>query len=498
MKYRFALFGAASLILQSACAAGLPVLSDSSRPFSFAVLGDLHFSQPEYESRQIVQAIAEAAKEAQPPVAFVCQTGDLGHGEGAGHKQLDKAEMTAELAFAVTCVTQQFNAPLFMAVGNHDKHGGGSSYRETVLPLISRQLNAPVAQSYYAFRYGNACFVFLDYGDYKDTGTSMDYAAQRTFLKETMAQVRAGPDIKHVFAFGHYPLWPVVRPGFNNSRFTESVVSVLKHDPADAYFCGHTHNSGAWVRRVDGVPITQIKGVAMDKSTLLTPMEETRTLLIPREDLSYGWGTLSGPPNGFFLVSVDGPRVRVQFRSGREVLREFTWQEPGRITDTVTPPPRPSAGVTEADLRHIAAATLIFTPWTETSSDIGILLNGEKVGEARIESMPQWAAFASETRVAIPVEKLKGLRLDNEVSLENLGKTVFGVGNVRLEVKLANGTKAHTTVLDRFLFSADRAEVAALHLATYGFKIIPSPVTSTVKLGQPLGPMRLRFPPKAE
>lgn len=490
--------GAVSLVALACRADGVPTLSDSAQPFSFVVLGDLHFSRPEFASRQITAAVAEAVKGVQPPVAFVCQTGDLGHGEGQAHKQLDQAGMTEELAFAVSCVTEQFKVPLFMAVGNHDKHGGGLAYRETVLPALSRELQTPVQQAYYAFRYGSAYFVFLDYGDYAETGSSMDYDAQRKFLEAMIVQARATLGVTHVFAFGHYPLWPVVRPGFGSRRFTESVVSVLKQHPVDAYFCGHTHNSGAWVRRVDGAPVTQIKGVAMDKGTSLKPMEETRTLLIPRDDLTYGWGTLSGPPNGFFLVSVDGPRVRVQFRSGREVLREFVWEKPGQITDTVTPPQRPVVPVAEADLRNAASATILFTPWSETLSDINILLNGEKVGHARIEPLPRWAAFASEMRVAIPVVNLKGLRTDNEVSLENPGKSLFAIGNVRLDVKLANGATARTSVSERFFFSAERSEADALHRATYGWDIIPLAVTATVKLGQPLGPMRLSFPKRGE
>jgi len=484
--------------VQSAGAAELPTLSKGSSPFSFVVMGDLHVARPDFETRRVGRAIAEAVKDVQPAVAFVCHTGDLILGEDSSHKQLDKAGVTDELSFAVTSLTQQFGRPLFVAVGNHDKNAGGSPYRETVLPLLSRELGVPLTRSYYAFRYGNACFVFLDYGDYSKTGKSMDYAAQRKFYEEAMAQARADPAIKHVFAFGHYPLWPVVRPGFGNDRFTDSVVPVMKQYPLDAYFCGHTHNSGAWVYRGSGVPVTQIMGVALDQSASLKPMEETRTLLIPRDELSYGWGVLSGPPNGFFLVGVDGPRVRVQFRSGREVLREFVWQEPGKITDTVAPQPSPVVTVTESDLRQTSSATLVFTPWTAMASDLTVLVNGEKIGEVRIEPMPPWAAFASEVRVKFPFAKLKGLRLENEIVVENPGKALFGVGNVRLDVKLTGGVMARTSVYDRFLFSAEQAEAEALQKSTWGWEIIPSGVQSRVKLGQPLGPIRLGFLKKAK
>lgn len=493
MSRLVALAVAFALSAPLAARAGVPVLSASPEPFSFAVLGDIHYARPAFAERRIAAEIAASVRDVRPAVAFVCQTGDLILGEDPSHKQLAAAGVTEELAFAVTNLTGAFGLPLFVAVGNHDKNAGGSPYRETVLPALARGRGAPLERSYFAFRFGSACLIFLDYGDYKESGTSMDYAAQGRFLEETLAEAKSDPAVRHIFAFGHYPLWPVVRPGFKNSKFTDSVVAAFQKYPVDAYFCGHTHNSGAWVREVGGVPVTQIMGVALDASDPLRPMEETRTLLIPREELSYGWGCLSGPPDGYFLVSVEGARVSVQFRSGSRVLRAFGWQEPGKIADSVVPQPRPVVAVTEEELRRAVSAALVLTPWAEARAEIGVLLNGERVGVARLEPVPHWAAFASETRVAIPPEKLKSLRLVNEVAFENPEKALFGVGNVRLEVRLAGGATARTAVCDRFLFSAEKAEAQARHQPTLGWEIIPAGVQTAVRLGQPLGPATLSF-----
>lgn len=476
-------------------AAELPCRSDSPEPFSFAVIGDMHYSRPDYKARRIAAGIAEDIRNVQPAVAFVCQTGDLAHGEKPeGGGQLSKADMKEELAFALEDLAAQFQRPVFVAVGNHDKHAGGTPYSEAMLPALSRELGISIRQNYYAFRHGNSCFVFLDFGDYSEKGTTMDYAAQRRFLEETLADARATPGIRHVFAFGHFPLWPVARPGFRSARFTDSVTPALKEHRVDAYFCGHTHNTGAWVRRVDGVPVTQIQGVAMDASDTMQPMEEVRTPLIPAGELSYGWGCLSGPENGFFLVSVDGDHVRVQLRSRGAVLREFEWRSPGQIADTVKPAPRRPMAVTEADLRNATAATLVFTPWAEETVDVNIRLNGMRVAQTQIRPMPRWAAFGSEMRIAIPAEFRTGLRQANEIAIENPGKCVFGIGNVRLDLALPGGATARTSVSDRYLFSAGRAEAEAARKATYGWEILPAEVISTVALGEPLGPMRLDFP----
>lgn len=481
-------------ILPGARASELSTLSESPEPFSFAVLGDLHYSRPDFKAQETAAHIAAAIADVRPPVAFICQTGDLVHGERPeGGKQLDKAEMREELDFAMGDMAARFRLPVFIAVGNHDKNAGGSPFSEVVLPVLSRQLGGLIARPHYAFRHGNSCFVFLDYGDYSETGTTMDYAAQREFLARTLASARALPGVAHVFTFGHFPLWPVARPGFMSRRFTGSVLPLLKQYPVDAYFCGHTHNTGAWVRRVDGVPITQIKGVAMDKSAQLKPMEEARTPLIPPDELGYGWGYLSGPPNGFFLVAVEGARVRVQLRSGRTTLREFEWQRPGQITDIVRPTPPLPAAVTDEGLRGASSATLIFTPWAEERADVNILLNGEVVARAQLDPMPRYAAFAKENRIALPPEGLRLLRLENEISVDNPGGAIFGIGNVRLEVGLADGTTASTRVSDRYLFSASRAEAEAAHKATYGWDIIPAGVIAAANLGQSLGPTRLSF-----
>ena len=147
----------------------LPMLEPAARSFSFAVLGDLHFSRPAFERQQTLRAIAASLKTVQPPLALVCHTGDLVSGEDANHRQWDAAGMAEEVAGALACVTNAFEVPFFMAVGNHDRHGGGTAYAQTVLPLFARHLAVPVTRPYFAFCYGNACFVFLDYMEYKAT-----------------------------------------------------------------------------------------------------------------------------------------------------------------------------------------------------------------------------------------------------------------------------------------------------------------------------------------
>jgi len=474
-------------------AAELSALSDSAKPFSFVVLGDVHYTRPKFEVSKVIAGIARSVKDCQPPVAFVCQTGDIAEGGTYGVKdgkrvfrQANYDEMKEELAFAMKDVPERFRLPLFIAVGNHDKHAGGKAFPEVALPLLSRELGMTVAQNCYGFRHGNSCFIFLDF-------SAADFDAQRKLAGELLASARSA-GVRHIFLFAHYPLWTLIRPGFSNQRFTDSLLPIFKQFPVDAFFCGHTHNTAAWVRHFDGAIITQIQGVACQASRELVPMEERRTLMIPREELSYYWGYLSGPPASVFLVTVDGERVRVQFRSGTKVIREFEWREPGQITDIKKPEPRPSVAVTEATLKQATAATLALCSWAEDGAEVVVSLNGERVATAQLgPTMRNSNAFASEKRIPIPKEKLKLLRLANEVTLDNPNRAIFGVGHAYLEIKLADGRAARTAVSNRFLFSATKAEGNSSG-KTEGWKIIPPDALVSVNLGQPLGPMQLSFP----
>ena len=477
-----------------AYAAELPVIPDTGNPFTFVVLGDMHYKRPDFSSCKIASAIAASIKDCKPPVAFICQTGDLVEGGTYEMKdgkrtfrQANNEEMKTELDLALRDVTETFQRPFFIAVGNHDKHGGGTAFPAVVLPLISHELCTTVSNLCYGFRQGNSAFVFLDYAP-------ADYPAQQEQIRLLLKQAQAQGGLQHIFLFAHFPLWPLIRPGFSNARLTESLLPIFKQFPVDAYFCGHTHNTSAWVRHLDGATITQIQGVACQDNPELTPMEERRTLLMPMDELSYYWGYLSGPPNGLFLVTVDGACVRVQFRSGAQFIREFEWREPGKITDIKKPAPCAKTAVTEAALQTATAATLAFCPWADDRAEIGINLNCARIASAQIGPTMRSNAFVDEKRIPIPLDKLKLLQLTNELTFENPGRAIFALGHAYLEARLADGRTARTAVAARFFFSASETDGRAAK-KKYGWEIIPPGAIQSTSLGQPLGPMPLTFGP---
>ena len=469
----------------------LPVVSQTAEPFTFAVLGDTHYTAPEFKVQTFIHRLGNEIRSQHPEVAFVCHTGDVVEGgtytttpEGKRKFVLAGYEgMKQELTFATRDLREAFGRPVFIAVGNHDKHDPGyKAFREIVLPQIGEELKRPIEQTYYAFRYGNACFVFLDFA-------AKDLQAQAKFADDTLSAAKAA-GTKHAFLFAHYPLWTVARAGFSSSALTDSLLPILQKHRVDAYFCGHTHNAIVCVRRFDSQPVTQIQGISNGVGDQLIPIEQRRALLFPASETPYCWGYLERSMTGYYLVRIDHAMVHVRWCvPGRGTVREFTWQEPGHVADVRTPESTALPAITEAQLQTAKEAALVFCPWAEERTPITIAINGEPAAEAQIG--PSYNVFWEEKRIALPREKLQNLRMINRVEIGNPQREVFGVAHLRLEVTLADGTKTATPVSRVFSFSCPRPQAGK---STRVWQAVPADQVQEVPLGNPLGPVELRFP----
>jgi 3',5'-cyclic AMP phosphodiesterase CpdA len=482
--------------LVGSCAAeDLPVLRQAAEPFTFAVLGDLHYTPPEYKVASFVRRVAAEIRAAVPAVDLVCQTGDVVEGgcyqtAADGKRKFLLAnydEMRSQCAFVARELTAAFQRPLFIAVGNHDKHDRGArAYREILLPMLARTLGQPLSETYYAFRYGNACFVFLDAAPTND-------AEQARFLERTLAAAaRAG--VRHAFLFAHAPLWSVVRPAFSRPQFTDAVLPVLRQHPVDAFFCGHTHNTVVCVRDLPGLRLTQIQGITniAEAGKTLLPLEASNALLFPPAETPYWWGYREGSPTGYYLVRVAGPRVTVAWHvPGQGVVREFYWEQPGTLVDLKRPAPAPCSPLTPAQLRNARAATLVLAPWAESRVPVTLLLNGAAVAEAQLG--PSYGLFWKEQRLALPRAKLGRLQPVNQFQVTNPTGAVFGVASVRLEVVLADGTQVATAPSSTFCFSCPQPQKPTAIERRAWQAATPDHVREA-PLGQPLGPIELRFP----
>ncbi|MEN6406899.1 MAG: metallophosphoesterase [Thermoguttaceae bacterium] len=479
------------LLTLAASAWELPTLSETDKPFTFVVLGDTHYTWPDLRAAALVHSMGDDIKSVHPSPAFVCQTGDL---VNRGNKE--------ELAFVMKDLFEAFRLPIFVARGNHD---GQVVYRETVLPILATRLGTSLSRNFYAFRYGNSCFVFLDYHP-------RSYTEQSQFLEDALVQAGKTPGIEHVFVFCHYPLWPVIRAGFYEPKLAESLLSVLRKHPVDAFFCGHTHNTVVCVRRMENVKITQIQGVAAHSGPRFMPIAECRANLLPPDELAYCWGyaeryepqaTASAVMGSkrqacCFCVVVDGRKVDVQWRSpGRGVVREFEWQEPANLRDLKTPKSESAVPVTEAMLKQATAARLLFCPSANDRGKVGLVLNGEAVAQTQINPVLAHMSFWLDQQIVIPKAKLGSLRLANEVKITNPTKALFAIGNARLEITLADGRKVRTTVSPKMFFSSTEAEAQSASpegVEPAGWRLAPRHMIQAVRLGEVLGPIVLKFP----
>jgi len=470
----------------------LPVLPAGSEPLCFAVLGDTHYIPPDYKVAPHIHAIAEEIRAQHPAVRFVCHTGDVV--EGGTYKTEDGKRrfvrsgyesMKAQFSFAIRDLTESLGRPLFIAVGNHDKHDPGhKAYNETVLPLVARQLQRPITQTSYAFRCGGACFVFLDYAP-------DDYQQQAKYLEGIQADARRATPAEHVFVFAHFPLWPVVRAGFSSSKLSASLLPPLLAGPLDAYFCGHTHDATVCVRQFPTGRITQIQGVTTSSSNALIPLEQRRALLFPAAEAPFCWGYLEGSQTGYHIVRVEGGKVHVQWRlPGRGALYEFAWEKPGQLID-IRRPQAAAPPITVAAVREAREAAIAFCPWTEQPTDIALRLNGQSIATTRLE--PTYSPFWEDRRISLPHDKLPLLQLVNRLEVENPGRAVFGFAHARLEVVLADGSRVNTAVCSDFCLSARQADASSDALRK-GWRAAPPAMLKEVALGQPLGPVKLAFP----
>lgn len=479
------------LVANQATSDELPVISDKSQTFTFAVLGDTHYTPPGYKVTPFIHDIAREIDSQPRSPAFICHTGDVVEGGvyeiHDGKRKFVLAsyeEMKSQLGYATHDLEQAFHRPVFIAVGNHDKHDPGyRAYREIALPLISKGLKQPLDRTYYAFRYANACLLFLDFAP-------RDYDEQARFAGEVLAKAKNDPRVQHIFFFAHFPLWPVVRAGFYSPRFTDSVLPLIRTYAPDAFFCGHTHNTLVCVRKVENLPIVQIQGVSTGRGQTLLPIEQHNALLVPPAELPYCWGYREGSPTGYYLVHVDGPKVDVQWRiPGHGLVHEFAWRQPGKLTDVKRPMVN-RIPVTDEALRGAQSAELVFCPWNPQRMTIRVSINGEEV--ARKDLPPTYTPFWEETHVAIAKENLKVLRRNNLLTIDNPGRAVFGFAAARLELVLRDGSLTATPVANTFHFSCRAGQVGQPSM-TKAWQAVPANLRREVDLGQPLGPVELRF-----
>ncbi len=339
----------------------------SAAPFSFILLGDLHYDKLEHHdlawldrkhpndlsqiknySRLTAEfmpqlfaplrtAIAERNRTPDTHVAFVLQVGDLVEGL-CGSEELATRQNTEALAFIRDA---QLGVPFLFAKGNHDITGDGApaAFANVFHPFLTAQARAlapateEIRSARYTVRTGNAEFAFFDAYDRESLDWFEAAAARRS--------------AEHFFTVVHPPVVPYGARAtwyqFSSDKDRpkrEKFLDLLGRDRA-IVLGGHIHRFSALARKTprggfaqlavssvineaDPKPKTRLSGLAdyngdqiRVEPKFAPDTEAARRAVYDAESpfiKSFEYADLPG----YALVTVDGPRVTAQIFPGHD------------------------------------------------------------------------------------------------------------------------------------------------------------------------------------
>ena len=272
--------------LQTCAAVALPGVAASAaegaRPFSFILLGDLHYDSLEHHDMKWLQAhhagdlsqinnYSRLTKEVMPgmfaavkqriaslressaPAAFVLQVGDLVEGL-CGTAELSTRQNREALAFVAQA---ELGVPFLFTKGNHDVTGDGAkeAFDAVLLPFMAQEahkLDASTthAQANHVVTYGETQFAFFD-------------AYDKTSL-EWLEAVAARRTARHLFVIIHPPVVPYgaratwhLYAGEKTKAQRAKLLDVLGQQQA-MVLGGHLHKFSALTRMAGGKRFSQL------------------------------------------------------------------------------------------------------------------------------------------------------------------------------------------------------------------------------------------------
>ncbi len=478
------------LILVACC----PTSKASIPELRFTVFGDVHYKSPDYTvADYFVRPVTRELAALNPPSSFLLQTGDFFHADR-------DTDWEAEALYAFKHFSSTVGMPFYIAIGNHDKR---EAFEKSAFPIFSRQLDRTLVTSYYSFDRGNCHFIILDC-------VQPDFTEQLSWAQSDLKAAAANPKIKHIFAAGHYPLWVVARSGFTSQTYAKPFADLLSRHRIDAYFCGHTHNNTVTVRLVNGRPLTQISSCGVvEKGRLfhlapflrytrpdpvdpyrpgLLPLEESRHVFIPSDELKYYWAYQEGGTSTYNVVTVRGGKVKVDWHVlDKGVLRSYEWDQPGHLVNTTEPAPTPTLPVDDADLGTIQRAWCYVAPWTQAEEvRAPFTLNGIPAGTCLMTKKEvAYSPFWNMLEIPLTPKAVEGLRRTNTLRVSNPGQQAFGLAHILLIAQLEDGRIIKTEIAH---------SVYASFLMTNQESFFPTPEhVRSVSLGNDLQEIALTF-----
>lgn len=470
------------------------------RPFRVAVIGDTHYVNPacyrrllngtdaspeEVEKAQfyawatahVLPRLIEEVRAAAPDL--VVHLGDVVH----GHR--DEGADRAVLLEALEAL-RAIGRPLLFVRGTHEGAPGGEAdaiYRRAYLAEVARTLGRPpgTVGTTYSLATDGCRLIVLDYTTFQPNGE-----ADHLLTRELAA---AGRRREHIFVFGHAPLLPVDRPTSSSPGYAQTILRRLAEAPApaDAYFCGHTHQQIVTAHRIGqgDTPrwLAQLQGVPLgDPDQEPVPLGSLRALLPSPDRFRYGWGFVQRSAPGWFLIEVTDRGAVVEWRAlgaGRAVGR-VAWRTPGR--PELTPPPGPAAAALPAFPLHPAdqrvRSAVLHVAGAGSRAAHRVRLNGYDLGV-----LPPLSSFEARKGLAVPKDCWGRLGPENELCVEPVAAEERCLGHFVLELVLAKGSVVRTVPPPDLFTTSAR------------WNLWPD-VTPRLRRVDPMAPVRvtLRFP----
>jgi calcineurin-like phosphoesterase family protein len=272
MNRRQLLGAAAGALMTPAALAEMGKKGDREAPFSFVMLGDIHFDHPDHHDMEwlakehpgdvrqvqnysritreitpkLLAEVRDQIRQSRARVPFALQIGDLVEGL-CGTAALAQRQCEETIA---SVKEAQLGVPLVMTKGNHDIAGPGAveAFDRVLLPAASG--SPPAMLSNYSVRAGDALFLFFD-------------AYQRGSL-EWLEQALAKRSGRHLFFVIHPPVVPYnarsnwhvyARP--NQAGQRAKLLGLLGKHRA-IVLCGHLHKYACVVRQTEEGPFLQL------------------------------------------------------------------------------------------------------------------------------------------------------------------------------------------------------------------------------------------------
>jgi hypothetical protein len=190
-------------------------------------------------------------------------------------------------------------------------------------------------------------------------------------------------------------------------------------------------------------------------------LEEAHRIFIPKSELKYYWGNQEGTTSSYFVVTVHGKTVQVDYHLlGQDVIRSYKWDKPGEIVDLIKPQVETGVELKEVDFSNIKKAWLYAAPWTKQETVTApFKINGIDAGELDMSrNAVAYSPFWNKIEVPLDHAVKSSLQKKNIIQISNPKQWEFGLAHIFILLQLDDGRFAKSSLSPYVLTSFETIE----------------------------------------